>query len=217
MTEEDPARRKILDMVQNGDITAEEGLQLIKAFTKSSRLDLLDDNDQPGVAEDVIESVYVGTSSDKPIAGDDQELKKLKRRKLWWLLPFGVGLLLTIMGALWMYNSFESKGFSWGFWLSWVPFLFGIAVMVLASLSSKAKWLHLKIHEKDKNTHINISLPLPLGVTHWVLGNWGDKIPHVRDMPVNSIIEQIQTSIDSENPLYLHVDDDDDEVEILIS
>ena len=89
--------------------------------------------------------------------------------------------------------------------------------MVLASLSSKAKWLHLKIHEKDKNTHINISLPLPLGVTHWVLGNWGDKIPHVRDMPVDSIIEQIQTSIDSENPLYLHVDDDDDEVEILIS
>lgn len=217
MTEEDPARRKILDMVQNGDITAEEGLQLIKAFTKSSRLDLLDDNDQPGVAEDVIESVYVGTSSDKPIAGDDQELKKLKRRKLWWLLPFGVGLLLTIMGAFWMYTSFESKGLGWGFWLSWFPFLFGIAVMVLASLSSKAKWLHLKIHEKDKNTHINISLPLPLGVTHWVLGNWGDKIPHVRDMPVDSIIEQIQTSIDSENPLYLHVDDDDDEVEILIS
>ena len=217
MMEEDPTRRKILDMVQNGDINAEEGLQLLNAFNKSSGLNFQETGYDAEAPEEIVETINIKTFSEKQVAGDDQELKKLKRRKLWWLLPFGVGLVLTIMGSFWMYTSFESKGLGWGFWLSWFPFLFGIAVMVLASLSSKAKWLHLKIHEKDKNTHINISLPLPLGVTHWVLGNWGDKIPHVRDMPVNSIIEQIQTSIDSENPLYLHVDDDDDEVEILIS
>ena len=72
------------------------------------------------------------------------------------------------------------------------------------------------LDEQHDHTNINISLPLPLGLTHWVLGNWGDKIPKVRDMPVDSIIESIDSGINSENPFYIHVNDDDDEVEILI-
>lgn len=211
--EDDPARRKIFDMVQNGDITAEEGLKLIKAFSgvQEQNGDLDNENHGLPVNPDIL-----NFSTHKSAPLQDQELKKLRRRKLWWLLPFGIGLIITLIGAFWMYSSFEAKGLGWGFWLSWFPFLFGIIIMVLSGISSKAKWLHLKIHEKDKNTKINISLPLPLGLTHWVLDVWGDKIPQVKNVPIGSIVDQIETGIDSENPLYVHVDDDDDEVEILI-
>jgi len=221
MMTDDIARKKIFDMIENGDITADEGLRLLKAFQSadenetSSASPLISerlDNLEPSDTFDAESERHFASSSEEV---QDMRLSHLKR---WWVLPFGIGLFMTIMGAIWMYLGYESKGFGWGFWLSWLPFILGAVIMALSGLSSKAKWLHVRIREKhgENKVRISLSFPLPLKTTHWFLKTFGDRIPKTKGIPIDSIIDVLDnTSVDGE-PFYVHVDDEDDEVEVFI-
>ncbi|MFH1446293.1 MAG: hypothetical protein ABIG43_02650, partial [Chloroflexota bacterium] len=161
---DDIARKKIFDMIENGDITADEGLRLLKAFQSA------DENEIPSASSatsenlDSLESSNTfDAESEQHVASSSKEVQdmQISRIKRWWVLPFGIGLFMTIMGAVWMYLGYESKGFGWGFWLSWLPFILGVAIMVLSWLSSKSKWLHVRIREKHGKNKLRISLSFP--------------------------------------------------------
>ena len=221
MMTDDIARKKIFDMIENGDITADEGLRLLKTFQSA------DENEIPSAFSATSESLdnlepynTFDTESEQHFAPSGEEAKdmRLSHLKRWWVLPFGIGLFMTIMGAVWMYLGYESKGFGWGFWLSWLPFILGTAIMVLSWLSSKSKWLHVRIREKHgKNKfRISLSFPLPLKSTRWFFKTFGDKIPKTKGIPIDSIIDVIDNTVVDGEPFYVHVDDEDDEVEIFI-
>ncbi len=213
----DDVKRKVFDMVEQGQISADEGLRLIKALEgrKEPNTDAVDiqmTETQPDQAEsiDFKEKRYPQIP--------EEELKRMDRLKRWWILPFGVGILITILGAIWMYMGYAANGFGFGFWLSWVPFLLGIFILVISFQSSRSVWLHVRIKQRAGQTpqRIAISLPLPLTLTRWVISTFGDKIPGMRDQPVDEYSD-ILKSVSPEEPFYVHVDEGDgEEVEVFI-
>ena len=142
----------------------------------------------------------------------------MNRLKRWWILPFGIGLLITILGAIWMYSGYLANGFGWGFWLAWIPFLLGIGIIALSYQTSRSVWLHVRIKQKPGETpqRISISLPMPIKLTRWFFSAFGNKIPGLKDQPIDNYAEILET-LSPEEPFYVHVDEDDgEEVEVFI-
>ena len=205
----DEAERKILSMIEQGNITAEEGLRLINVMHSSDPEDVeVMDGITPS-PEDVFEP-------DAPRISPE-ELQRMKSLKRWWILPFGIGLLITVLGATWMYNGYANNGFGWGFWLAWIPFILGIFTVAVSFQTSRSVWLHVRIKQKPGETpaRISISLPMPISLTRWFMSVFGHKIPGLKDQPLGDITEILET-ISPEEPFYVHVNDDDEEVEVFI-
>ena len=121
--------RKILDMVEQGQITAEEGLRLMNAMSGNS--DIVPENvPQKDTGSLDLDQVEAQEESSPKIS--EEELKRMKRLKRWWILPFGIGLLITTLGAIWMYSGYMAKGFGLGFWLAWIPFILGIFIIAIS-------------------------------------------------------------------------------------
>jgi hypothetical protein len=213
----DEAKRKVFDMIEKGQISADEGLRLIKAMEghkeqSSATVGI------PAVDSglDLVETMTLEEKGLPKIP--EEELKRMAHLKRWWVLPFGVGLLITILGAIWMYMGFTANGFGFGFWLSWIPFLLGIFILAISFQSRDSVWLHVRIKQKPGETpqRIAISLPLPLSLTRWVISTFGNKIPGIQDQPVEEYSEMLK-SISPEDPFYVHVDEGDGEdVEVFI-
>jgi len=215
---EDVTKRKLFSMIENGDITAEEGLRLLDAIDRSSAAAEDETNDQTFTDAEVLGSTGGLESDEQPLKIPPEELKRIKNLKHWWWLPFSIGLVLTVISAIWMYLGYSAKGFGWGFWLSWFPFIIGIAIMALSAMTSRMKWLHVKVHEKKgkHKANINISLPVPFGILRWFFHNFGNTIPKIKDMPLDVFFADFDHNINSNNPLYVKVDDEGDDVEVFI-
>jgi hypothetical protein len=213
----DKAERKILDMVEQGQLSAEDGLRLINAMGSDRNMH----QDSP-TANLKVSGCEVPSPDDilepSPPRISEQELERMKRLKRWWVLPFSIGLLITTLGAIWMYSGYTASGFGWGFWLSWIPFLLGIFIVGVSFQTSRSVWLHVRIKQKPgvKPQQIKISLPLPVTLSRWFLSVFGNRIPGLREQPLDEYSEILE-NISPDEPFYVHVNDDlGDEVEVFI-
>ena len=210
------AEREILNMVQRGDLSANEGLRLMEAMSSDWMQDsnLVEDEIAPETIEGENPVEDQGQQKSSLLFDDPDRIKQIKR---WWLLPFGIGLLFIILGTVWMYTSFMANGFGAGFWLSWVPFILGILTVAVSLQASNKTWLHVRIRQKpgEKPQHIAISLPLPISFTRWLLKTFGNHIPGLRDLPVNDYAD-ILNNFSPTEPFYVHVNEDGEEVVVFI-
>ena len=209
------SERKILDMVEQGQITADEGLRLMNAMSKGGV------DQKPETVE------AFGEDSERPGRPTGsygshislEEVARMNRLKRWWLMPFSIGLIILFLGAIWMYAGYQDAGFGFGFWISWVPFLLGIFIVAVSIRTSKSLWFHLKVKQApgEKPERINLSLPLPLNLAKWLFTAFGEKITGLKE-PGLQDIPAILENISPEEPFYVHVNDDNDgeEVEIYI-
>lgn len=209
------AERKILDMVEQGVISAEDGLRLIKAMEVDKQNGTAT-NGTPSERVELSEKDILEPSS--PRFSDD-ELNRMKKLKRWWILPFAFGMLITTLGAVWMYSGYSNHGFGWVFWLAWIPFILGIFIVAVSFQTRRSVWLHVRVKQKqgEKPPKISISLPLPLSLTRWFISVFGHKIPGLKDQPMGDLSELLD-HISPEEPFYIHVNDeeDGDEVEVFI-
>jgi hypothetical protein len=196
---------KILEMIKQGTITAQEGLKLIEAL---------------GETEDNLGQEYLlakarlegGTD---PEVGDEFDpqpaLEDLEKWKKWWIIPFWIGVGITVLGGALMYWAWFAKGISLGFILAWIPFLIGIGVLVLGWNSRTGPWLHLRIQQKpgEKPRRIFISLPLPIRFFAWSLQTFGNLIPGLNATGVDEIILALGESSRAETPLFIDVNEGD--------
>ena len=205
--------RKILDMVEQGQISADDGLRLMNAMGQGSE----PQPDGASVAEEVVyEPEFVSESKSSHIS--QEEVSRMKRLKRWWVLPFGIGLVILLLGAIWMSMGYQEAGFGLGFWLSWIPFLLGIFIVANSVHTSKSVWFHLKVRQQpgEKPERIMISLPLPLNLAKWFFTTFGDKITGLKDRSIGDI-PTILENLSPDEPFYVHVNDEDgEEVEIYI-
>jgi hypothetical protein len=204
--------RKILDMVDQGQITADEGLRLMNAMNKNESA-----QSKQADANEVFEPEFPAAGPTSAIPAED--LTRMKQLKRWWLLPFGIGLVILLLGATWMYMGYSNAGFGFGFWLAWLPFLLGIVIIAVSFNSRKGVWLHLNVKQApgESPQNIRISLPMPLNLAKWFFSTFGDKVTGLKDQPIGDI-PSILDNLSPEEPFYLHVNDDEDgeEVEIFI-
>lgn len=150
---------------------------------------------------------------------DDESLRRMEQLKRLSWIPMGVGTFIILISAYWMYSGYLAAGLGVGFWLSWLPFWVGLAILYLGFEGLHSVWLHVRIRQKPGQSpaKIHISMPLPLGLISWVMRVFGDRIPRPGNQNLGEILAMVNQGISRETPLYVHVNGDDDEqVEVYI-
>jgi hypothetical protein len=136
-----------------------------------------------------------------------------------WVVPFLLGLLLTLFSVNWMYQGWITAGLSWGFWLSFIPFAIGVLLMWAGWEMRLARWLHLRIRQKpgERPQVIAFSLPLPIGLTRWAIQRFGHYTPFANGRDSREVLDELDQAFTADGPTHIFVDDEDGEqVEIWI-
>lgn len=208
------AELKILEMIQAGDITAEEGFRLIDAmgFTAAPDSDLHDEIEPE--EKEVFKKPLAESASNKKIT---QEHLRIKFLKHWWLYPFSLGILMMILGTIWISLSYSKNGFNWHFLLAGFVLLIGLLFTTLSFPTQKRPWLHVRIKNAGgaKPKRIFFSVPLFIPLTNWLLKTFGSVIPQFSDKPFEDWIG-ILDSLSLEEPFYVQANAEGNQVEVFI-
>ncbi len=216
MTFDDPLN-EILKKIERGELSADEGLNMINNLESI-------DTDSRTRPED-ISSNWREAAFDSQVPADDNDQlagqaleHEIERWRRWWFIPFSVGIFITLLGAGLMYWGAAAAGLSWGFWLSWIPFLLGQAMMVLSWYSQKARWLHVRIRQRpgDKPELIAFSFPLPLRLGVYFFRHFSRFIPQLEDQQLDLVLDSLDKSLPSDSPFYVHVNDDGEDVQVYL-
>ncbi len=261
---EEQARMKILDMIDSGKISAEEGLRLLQSLQEQDttennspavdlgqffQIDLRKTTElQPDeqIEEHISATVETSESHEPPLeatdaasaseqeptnqhaysANNQQTQQKtststssiplpadVEKWRRWWTIPLWVGVGITVVCGVLMYQAFVNQGFSFWFVCLWVPFFLGVALMALSYGSRNSRWLHLRVDQKpgERPQHIAISMPLPIRFVTWLYHNFGHYVPDLQDKPIEEILNAVKDGTSRENPMYIEVNDDDGE------
>lgn len=229
MTNE-PLRMQILNMIERGDISTEEGLRWLEALAKSGSLPAAQDDLEADLLEDpnISEQRYTKSSSQPPDTGEvlqppastDQLPFDAARIRRWWVVPLWIGVGITVIAGLLMYWANQAQGIGFWFACASVPFALGLLLMILAVQSRTARWLYLRVEQPQDEwpRTIQLGFPLPIRPAAWLLRILKGRIPNMPDIAVDEMLLALGRSATPENPFYVQVDDDDDgeKVEIYI-
>ena len=217
----DQEREIVLKMIEEGKITPEEGLKLMNALhapaeveTSASAAEVKTEpgpeqgsHPSPNAGEAKPESEKSRFESDPRIA----HVKSIARR--YWQIPLWIGIVILVASALGMYAILTGPGMNFWFFCLMAPLLLGVLVMAIAAGSRHARWLFVDVQQKpgDKPQRIFLGFPLPLKFTAWFLRTFKNKIPNLKrelgDKPIEEIIEVMDQSFTSEEPLVVNVDE----------
>ena len=202
----DESRLEILKQVEAGVLTPAEGAGLLAILEG----DLNEPEEHP-------EPQVIAPPDDK-----EEEPKVPWYWKAVWSLFLWLGVGLTVLSAYWMYQGYVKAGAGFGFFLSWIPFLLGIALTYGGARLIQSHWIHVAVNTSDheKPMNIKISLPLPLGLASWVFKNFGRYMPSdVREMRLDEMINKLEDAIKKGDPFLVHVNDDEngDQVDVVIA
>ena len=195
-------RQQILKMVENGKISADEAMNLMKALDESS------------VKMEIIEGAPASSSgseaesnSTKPSAPEFEEVARRARRL--WQIPLWIGVTITVLSAYWMYTLVNASNYGFWFYFAWLPLILGILMIALFASSLTSRWLYVNVEQAEGEWPRNVTLgfPIPLGLASWFLRNFGNNIEGLRQANVDEIIEILSKGISAKEPLIVNVDE----------
>jgi hypothetical protein len=227
----EPLRMQILNMIENGDISTEEGLRWLEALANdSSKLpapaepveDASDEVQEAwhefSPAADTSSPAGPGTTSSST-AADHLPIDAARIRR-WWVVPLWIGVGITVVAGLLMYWAMQAQGIGFWFACASVPFALGLLLMILAAQSRNARWLYLRVEQPGDEwpRTIQFGFPLPIRPTAWLLRLLKGRIPNMPDVAVDEMLLSLGRNATPENPFYINVNDEEDgeKVEIYI-
>jgi hypothetical protein len=180
-------RLQILNMLQAGQIGAEEAARLLSALEEP----------QEGAPVETL------PPTSKPAE------RRESRRARFWIYPMMAGGVVVLLGALvtgLVYATGTARG-----WLlcGWLPMLLGLTVMVLAVWTRRAAWLHLRISEGGRRK-MAFSFPLPLTLAAWAVRIAQPFVPQLQESGVDDLIIALRESTGRGEPFYIDVQDNDE-------
>ena len=189
-------RRKILQMVADGKINAEEAASLMRTLEESAEAEV-----------DVLEAAPGSGGAGSGAAEFDQVRE---RAKLFALIPLWSGVILTVFSAWWMYSIQQNAGLNFWFFCVFMLFLLGV---LLIAMSGSTRWLYVNVDRShaeraDWPKNITIAFPLPLGLVGWFLKNFGSHIDGLKKTTIDEALMAVSTANLVTEPLIIHVDDD---------
>ena len=208
----DSNRLEILQKIESGEVTPEDGLRQLNAIDGDP---FATGQEFTGPAPDPAVEII---SSGRPDQGSTPKADMpdfARFRVISWAL-FGAFLLLTLISANWMIQGWQLRPYGWGFWLSWIPFAIGV---LGKATSLNTPWLHVRVSETEngKRKNIRISLPLPLGMASWFFKMNPSWLPQeVREKNIGETLREVNRSITRDEPFFIEVDEEDQHVEIYI-
>jgi hypothetical protein len=178
-------RMHILQMIEDGQITAADGLKLFDALSAAEAAEPL-----PAAVPSI----------------PDPDLEHWRR---WWLVPMWAGIGVLLVGALLMFLAYQSSGFGFWFVCATLPFIAGVLIMALAAASRSARWLHVRVRTNPDAGHgprnIALSFPLPIRLTAALLRLIGPFVPQLKDHGLDELILALAETTSAEAPLYVDV------------
>jgi hypothetical protein len=192
-------RKKILQMVADGKISAEEAATLMRALDES--------------AEEEIQVVEAGPGfgSEKT---DAPEFEEVRRRAFRFaMIPLWVGIIFTVLSAWGMFSIQQNAGVNFWFVCLTMPLMFGVLLIALGAGSKSARWLYVNVDRSNQEEwpkNITIAFPLPLNLAGWFLKNFGSHISGLKNTNVDAIVQAIAMAKNISEPLIVNVDDSDD-------
>jgi hypothetical protein len=202
-------REQILKMVSDGKITAEEALKLMQALDESSVEDEAEIVTIPAPEEETREE----TAEPKP-QPDPEFTRKVNLFRRLWLIPLTVGILLTVLGAWWMYTAMLSSGYGFWFLCAWFPFLLGVLIVTLGALSKTSRWIYVNVEQRpgESPRRIVFAFPIPSAFLRWGIRNFGHNIPPEHREKTDLVMKAIFENDGAFNePLFVDVHDEDGE------
>jgi hypothetical protein len=200
-------RKKILQMVADGKISAEEAASLMRSLEEAAEEEI-----------QVIEADS-GSGGDGVSSAEFDQIRE--RAKFFALIPLWGGIILTVLSAWWMYSIQQNAGLNFWFFCMSMLFLLGILLIALGAGRGSMRWLYVNVdrsQQADWPKNITIALPLPLGLVGWFLKNFGSHIEGLKQTTVDEVIMAISAARTLTEPLIIHVDDDGGErVQVFIA
>jgi hypothetical protein len=216
-------RLQILEMIEKGIISAEEGVRLLNSLQtepdviETPSISAATESAEPSPQPDVTVEEPSPEMKAQPAPSDfENETRKWRR---WWWIPLTVGISITAISGFLMVLAFQNSGF--GFWFAclWLPLLFGVLIISLAAASRTTRWLHVRVHQEPGEwpQTIAISLPIPIRFTAWLVRIFK---PHIHGMDKTSLDEVILAleKVSPDQPFYVRVDEGEtgEKVEVYI-
>jgi hypothetical protein len=182
-------RMHILQMIEDSQISATEGLRLLDALGAEAAAEPLPAESQSAPEAD------------------------LEHWRRWWMVPMGVGIGVLLVGALLMFAAIQSGGLGFWFACASLPFAAGVLIMALAAGSRSARWLHVRVRTdpaaNDWPHNIALSFPLPIRLTAGLLRLVGPFVPQLKDHALDELVLALAETTSAEAPLYVDVDEGD--------
>ena len=198
-------QRRILKMVEDGKISADEALTLIRAL----------EQDSPEAEMEIVEAAPAPRSepSDAP---EFEEVKQRARR--FAMIPLWIGVGFTVIFAGLMYWAMQSSGFGFWFYCLTFPFLLGVLLVAISAGGMNARWLFVDVRQKpgERPGRITLGFPMPLGLVGWFMKHFGHHIQGVSPEQADGIAGMIKTTASSKSPLIVNAQDDEDGERVMV-
>jgi hypothetical protein len=213
----DSERQQILKMIDEGKITAEQGLILMQALGDEPESDDLPELlDNQMLSTSTSQAFSEAESEPEHKATDPEFDRKVNRFRRLWVIPLWIGVAITISGAYWMYASLQASGFGFWFYCAWLPFILGVLVTVTGFSSRTSRWIYVNIKQKPGETPQRIVFAFPLSLVSWVVNIFRSSIPNRERGAVEEVMRAVFDSTKSIEPLMVDVDEDGEHVQIYI-
>ena len=193
-------RQKILQMVEDGKISAEQAASLMHALEEDT-------------AEAEVEAFEPGSASggEGSAAPEFEEVKRRARNFV--MVPLWIGIFITVFSAWGIYSVQQSAGMNFWFFCLLVPLLLGVLLIALGASGQSSKWLYVNVdrrYAQDWPRNITLAFPLPWGLTVWFLRNFGHYIRGMKDTSVDEIIQILDATGKAGAPLIINASDNED-------
>jgi SHOCT-like protein len=202
-------RRKVLQMVQDGKISAEQAASLMRA---------LDTDPDPAEAEVEVIETGAAAGGERSDAPEFEEVKARARR--FAMIPLWIGIAITVLSAWGIYSVQQSSGLNFWFFFLMIPLFIGVLLIALGASGQTSKWLYINVDRRnahDGPRNITLGFPLPLGLTAWFLRTFGHKIRSMGNTSeavpwtnVDEIIQILDATGKSGAPLIINANDNED-------
>lgn len=206
-------RLKILDMIDQGVINAGQGLQLLEALNNTELVNPKEDSVEGAPTQSIqTDNTSPQLSPEEETHSPDEMagVPELAHWKRWWLIPFIAGAGLAILSAPILIWIWLREGFTIWVIFGFVPVISGLSIALLAWLSRKAPWLHIRIQQRQaKPHHLAFGFPVPVKLTATLIRTFGKWIPALDRTGVDELITALQFTAKDGTPLYVHVNDED--------
>jgi hypothetical protein len=206
----DSERQQILKMIDDGKISADQGLVLMQALGDEPE-------DEVALAEppavEVLSSIAPeATGADAGEHKTDPEFdRKVNRFRKLWTIPLWLGVALTVAGAYWMYSALQASGLGFWFFFAGLPFWSGVLLTALAFSSRTSRWIYINVKQKPGETPQRIVLVFPLSLVSWIYQFGKHSVPQRERGAVDEVMQALFESTHSSEPFMVDVKEEDGE------
>ena len=203
-------RKKILQMVEEGKISAEEAAALMRALDT--------DNETVEAEIEVIES-RADSGYERAAAPEFDAIKARARR--FSLIPLWTGVFVTVFSAWIIYSIQQNAGVNFWFYCMTLPLMLGVLLIALGAGGRSSRWIYVDVDRRDAKPgdgprHITLGFPIPFGFVAWFFETFGHNINGLSKGKVEGIVQMMHATRESGEPLMVNVDDDDAHVQVYI-